>query len=144
MNVNIQNPTQFVDMISSNESRDMMFTISVDDNFYEGESLELMLLVSNESNNWSLPIPTYVYGPKLELSGYEVLDSSALEPGIVSVIDLLFHNSGSRDIEGLFIELDDSNDFIQIIENNNSVIDIPSGEQVIVNSVSKFVNSWSI
>jgi hypothetical protein len=135
MNVNIENPSQFVDMISSNENRDVVFTVSVGDNLYEGESLGLLLMVSNENDSWNLPIPTHVYGPKLELSGYEVLDISILEPGVESTIDLLFHNAGSRNIEGLIIELEDSNDFIQIIENNTSAIDIPAGGQVILNSV---------
>jgi hypothetical protein len=37
--------------------------------------------------------------------------------------------------EGLIIELEDSNDFIEIIENNTTVINIPAGGQVVVNSI---------
>jgi hypothetical protein len=47
----------------------------------------------------------------------------------------LFHNAGSRGIEGLSIQLDEDNDFIQIIENNYASIDISAGEQVVVRSI---------
>ena len=149
MNVNIENPTQFIDMISSNENRDVAFTVLLDENLYEGESLDLVLIVSNGNDSWNLPIPTYVYGPKLEFSGYELVEDLILEPGVESAVDLLFHNSGSRDIEGLIVELDDSNDFIQIIENNISSISIPAGGQVILNSfqikpVSHMINGSTI
>ena len=147
--VTIENSSQFIDVISSNQNRDLVFSVSVDDNLHEGETLGLRLLVSNENESWNLPVPTYVYGPKLELSGYEVLDASTLEPGEESAIDLLFHNSGSRDIEGLVIELDDSNDFIQIIENNTTSISIPAGGQVIVSAmqirpVSHMINGSTV
>ena len=135
VNVNIENSIQFIDMILSNENRDVVFTVSVDNNFYEGESLGLNLLVSNDHYSWSLGVPTYVYGPKLELSGYEVLDGSNLEPGVESVLDFSFYNSGTRAIEGLIIELENSNDFIQVIENNTSSINIPVGGQAILNLV---------
>ena len=149
VNVNIENSIQFIDIISSNENRDVIFTISVDDNLFEGESLDMRLLISNENDSWNLPIPTYVYGPKLELSGYEVLDVSTLEPGVESTIDLLFHNSGTREIEGLFIYLDNTNEFIQIIENNTSSINISAGGQVIINSmivkpVSHLINGSTV
>jgi hypothetical protein len=135
MNVNIENPTQFVDVISSNENRDLVFTVSLDENVYEGESLGFLLVVSNGDDSWNLPVPAHVYGPKLEFSGYEVVGNSILEPGVESTIDLLFHNSGTRDIEGLIVQLDDSNDFIEIVGNNISSISIPAGAQVLLNSM---------
>ena len=134
MNVNINNPSQFVDIIPSNENRDVVFTVSLDENVYDGESLDLVLIVSNGDDSWNLPVPANVYGPKLEFSGYEVVGNSILEPGVESTLDLLFHNSGTTDIDGLIVELDDSNDFIQIVENNISSISISAGEQVILNS----------
>ena len=136
INVNIENSTIENYSIASDSSEEIIFFISIDSATYEGEELDLKLSISDSTGEvWNISVPSYVYGPKLEFSGYEVVSDMILEQGVEATIDLLFHNSGSSDIDGLIIELDDSNDFIQIIENNISSINIPAGAQVQLNSV---------
>ncbi len=136
INVQFDDSTIGMDLISAGSSEDVVFHFSVAPATYEGEELDLKLNISdNNGEVWNISVPSHVYGPKLELSGYEVVEHTNLEPGVESIIDILFHNSGSRDIENLVVELDESNDFVQIIENNYSSIDVLAGEQIILSSI---------
>ena len=136
INVNIDNSVLGINSIESNSTEELTFFISIDPATYEGEELDLKLNISDSAGEvWDISVPSYVYGPKLDFSGYEVVSDLILEPGVESTVDLLFHNTGSRGIEGLSIELDEHNDFIQIVQNNYLSIDISPGEQVIVSSI---------
>ena len=136
INVQFDDSTIGMDLISAGSSEDVVFHFSVAPATYEGEELDLKLNISdNNGEVWNISVPSHVYGPKLELSGYELVEHTNLEPGVESTIDILFHNSGTRDIENLVVELDESNDFVQIIENNYSSIDIHAGEQIILSSI---------
>ena len=136
INVYLDDSTIEMDLISAGSSEGVVFHFSVAPATYEGEELDLKLNISdNNGEVWNISVPSHVYGPKLELSGYEVVEHTNLEPGVDSIIDILFHNSGSRDIENLVVELDESNDFVQITENNYSSIDVLAGEQIILSSI---------
>ena len=135
VNVIIQDQSQWIELIASSESVDVVVLFSLNDAAYEGEELDLELNISDSTGEaWVISIPAYVYGPKLELSGYEVVGSDMLEPGVEAQIDLLFINSGSRDIENLEIILESENDLIGTIDGVSNISSIPAGSQVVIGS----------
>jgi len=133
--VTIDSNTQSIILIPSNSSVDINSTFSLDHTAFEGEVLDFKLIISDSnSETWVISVPSYVYGPKLELSGYEVVGSDMLEPGVEAQIDLLFINSGSRDIENLEIILESENDLIGTINGVSNISSIPAGSQVVIGS----------
>ncbi len=144
-NVNVVNTEIEVGSIQSNESVNLVFEVELGENLYEGESLDFKLEVEHENQNHEFTIPSYINGPKLESSGFELVsNNSRFDNGEVVELDLLFHNSGSIDIENMQIELDNSNPMFTIIENDFSSFDINSGEQTVLSSIKLQLNNHFI
>ena len=119
-----------IDSIMPGASELIDFFVSVDPSTVEGEDLQLKLIVDSESGeHWSMLVSTYVYGPKLEVLGYNTFNDLTLQPGVESEIELILSNSGSHDINNLSFDIDTNNDFIEIVESFESIIDVLVGQQ---------------
>ena len=93
------------------------------------------MLLYNDNENWDFAINLYGFGPKLDLVGFDILNANIIEPGVESEIELIFHNSGSMNINGLVVELDGSNSLIQIIQNNETSYDLEYGSQIEIDMI---------
>ena len=144
-NVNVVNAEIEVNSIPYNGSVNLEFEVELGQNLYEGESLDFKLEVEHESQYEEFSIPSYIKGPKLESSGFELVSSNnRFENGEVVELDLLFHNSGSEDIKNIHIELDNTNSMFTIIDNYYSLFNINSGEQIIFSSIKLQLNTYFI
>ena len=116
------NPIQTYDLIDSGSEALISFSIELDNSLYESEDLELKLNITDSNHNlWNLDIPVEVYAPKLEISNSNVSNPQILLQGQETKINLLFKNTGSVDLENIFVEFIDPNHSIQF---PNSVLNI--------------------
>ena len=117
--VYFSNDTVFLDGIGVNESMDVSFALSLSDDAFESEELDLKIYISDSNNSWSHNIPLHVYGPKFEMTYYNS-NGIMLEKNVETLVDLHMVNSGSVNMSNINIEiLDNANiDF----ENNQFTI----------------------
>ena len=106
--VYLANDSIVLSEISADGYADVEFELSLSDDAYESEDLDMKVYISDsESNSWSHNIPLHVYGPKLEMTYYNS-NGVLLEKNVETEIDLHMVNSGSVNMSNVNIELLDN------------------------------------
>ena len=122
------------DSIEPNSEANFIFSILLDNAIYEAEDLDLKLYITDSDHNqWMIPIPTYIYGPKLELIDYNILGSGIMNQGQESRINLTFKNTGSMNLENIIIEFIDNEGAISFPSNSINVNQIDANTEFIIN-----------